>query len=128
MYVCVHVCVYVSSMAGTTIQVWLDERPLGGVEVVALPEMKNADVDEEMESETVRAGGCESVLRREIYVCKMRARTQMQWRCLRVSIVRQGEGRGGDGREGGLVILSNDAVWFAEMDKLFELGGVCVCV
>ena len=96
---------------GIELQVWLDERALGGVEVLTLPEPQHG------------VAAAVSELRREVYICKFRSGSQMQWRALRVSLV--GQGAGGEA-EGGLgVVLSSDTVWFAEMDRLFELGGWC---
>jgi hypothetical protein len=102
--------------------VWIDEKPLGGVEVISLPALPlPPDHDE--------SGGSQILSEvRELYVCKVRSGSQMQWKSLRVSLVMGGGGGDGeDGASDGSEVskeLSHDAVWFAEMDRLFELGGL----
>jgi hypothetical protein len=113
------VCPYASLYA---YQVWIDEKPLGGVEVISLPALP-------LPPDHGESGGGQILSEvRELYVCKVRSGSQMQWKSLRVSLVM---GRGGGDEEdeasdGSEVSeeLSHDAVWFAEMDRLFELGGL----
>ena len=114
------VCLYASLYV---YQVWIDEKPLGGVEVISLPALP-------LPPDHAESGGSQILSEvRELYVCKVRSGSQMQWKSLRVSLVMGGGGGDGEdeANDGSEVSkeLSHDAVWFAEMDRLFELGGLC---